>query len=421
MNLRNSAKTLYENGFAHVFIGTFMNKAIAMISSVIVARLIDKTEYAYLTYSETLYGYLSLFLGLGMSSALLKVCSGKENTALDKAYLIFAAKYGIAFEIIVTTIFCSSILFIVLPFEQARYYIFITLLYPLFYYCYDLLVCFLRAKQLNKEYAWLSLLYSALSCVLTIGLVYFINAQGVVFARYITLVILIICLIIPISKKLKTIQKTSVARDNLKMFISMSLSLMLANALSGMMPINENLLVSNIIADEVSTSNFRVASLFPQLIILITQSVMIYYFPIVSEMDNKGQNPGKYVLKVAGFNFALVIGGIIVGILLTPWLIVTFYGQKYADAIPIARMLWLVHGINAAFRIVPMNMLIAVRKYKFNLYMSIFSVLIQFTLDWLLITHFGMMGVMYGTGAVYIISSFLYWWYLRNSLANLYV
>mgnify|MGYP000201261003 CR=1 FL=1 len=51
-------KNLLKDGFAHVFVGTFFNKAVAMISSVVVARIVDKTDYAYLTYSETLYGYL---------------------------------------------------------------------------------------------------------------------------------------------------------------------------------------------------------------------------------------------------------------------------------------------------------------------------------------------------------------------------
>lgn len=414
MDIKKKATNLLSNGFAHVFIGTFLNKAIAMVSSVVVARIIDKNEYAYLTYSETLYGYLTLFLGIGMSSALLKVCSGKKNTPEDKAYLIYSAKYGVAFEIAVTTCLCLLVSFISLPFEQARFYIFATVLYPILYYCYDLLVCFLRAKQLNKEYAWYSLLYSSMTCIFTIGFVYYIDALGVIIARYIALVVLIICLLIPLVKRLKQIAATPINSSKLKLFVSMSISLMFANALSGMMPINENLLVSNIIADEVSTSNYRVASLFPQLIILITQSVMIYYFPLVSEMDNNRQNPRKYVYKVAVFNFVLVIGGIILGTALTPWLIVTFYGQKYADAIPIAILLWLVHGVNAAFRIVPINMLIAIREYKFNLYMSIGSVILQFLLDWYFLLKFGMLGVMYGTAAVYITSSIIYWIYFSK-------
>ena len=136
-------KNLLKDGFAHVFVGTFFNKA----------------DYAYLTYSETLYGYLTLFLGLGMSTALLKVCSGKETTSEDKAYLAFALKYGVVFEILITTLFCVSVCLLVLPFPQSKTYIVATVLYPTIYYGYDLLTSFVRSKQQNKAYAWYSLTY----------------------------------------------------------------------------------------------------------------------------------------------------------------------------------------------------------------------------------------------------------------------
>ena len=329
--------SLLKNGFGHVFIGTFLNKGIAMISSVIVARIIDKTEYAYLSYSETLYGYLILFAGLGMSSGLLKVCSGKTAGPQDKAYLSYAAKWGAGFEALVTIcliIICSAV---TLPFPEARFYIISTALYPAVY----------------------------------------------------------------------------------SIFWIMSLSLMAANIFSGMMPFNENLLISNLIADEVTTANFRVASLFPQLLLLVSQALMIYFFPIVSEMDNHGADTvtiKKYIIKIGILNFVLVIFSLLIGIVLTPFLISFFYTQKYADAIPIAYLLWIMRGINAAIRIVPMNMLIAVRAYKFNLIMSAFSAFIQLLLDWYFIKHFGIVGVAYGTIAVYLISGIIYWVFLLNRL-----
>ena len=179
-------KNLLKDGFAHVFVGTFFNKAVAMISSVVVARIVDKTDYAYLTYSETLYGYLTLFLGLGMSTALLKVCSGKETTSEDKAYLAFALKYGVVFEILITTLFCVSVCLLVLPFPQSKTYIVATVLYPTIYYGYDLLTSFVRSKQQNKAYAWYSLTYSFVTCVLTIAFVFlFTEAFGLFSSKVI--------------------------------------------------------------------------------------------------------------------------------------------------------------------------------------------------------------------------------------------
>lgn len=386
-----------------------------MLSSVFVARIVDKTDYAYLSYSETLYGYLILFLGLGMSSALLKVCSSKTYTEKDGAYLRFALKYGVLFEIIVTALFISCILLIYIPFEGAKFYILATIFYPVIYYVYDLLLCYLRAKQENKTFAYLSVTYSVITCMATIGIVYVCSAIGVVIARYIAIASIMLFLLLFLSKKFKTIGKTTLQKEDIRSFLTMAISLMVANALSGMMPINENFLVSTLLSDEVVTSNFKVASLFPQLLLLVTQSVMIFYFPLVAEMDNKGKNTRRFVTKIAVLNCVLIISAMIVGLLLTSWLITTFYGEKYSDAIDIAYVLWIVNAINAAIRIVPINMLVAIKKYKYNLFIALFSVLIQFALDWFFIKQFGVMGVLYGTTIVYIVTGCLYWFFYINA------
>ena len=411
--------SLLKKGFGHVFIGTFLNKGIAMISSVIVARIIDKIEYAYLSYSETLYGYLILFAGLGMSSGLLKVCSGKTTGLQDKAYLSYAAKWGAGFEALITIcliIICTTV---TLPFPEARFYIISTALYPAVYSIYDTLVCYIRAKQKNILFARLNVLYSLLTCVFSIILVLWINAIGIVIARYLVLICIGAIALFSIKNSFTTQDCSTISKSEKRSFWIMSLSLMAANIFSGMMPFNENLLISNLIADEVTTANFRVASLFPQLLLLVSQALMIYFFPIVSEMDNHGADTvtiKKYIIKIGILNFVLVIFSLLIGIVLTPFLISFFYTQKYADAIPIAYLLWIMRGINAAIRIVPMNMLIAVRAYKFNLIMSAFSAFIQLLLDWYFIKHFGIVGVAYGTIAVYLISGIIYWVFLLNRL-----
>lgn len=423
-DLRNKSlirkiSNLVKGGFLHIFLGTFANKAIAMLSSVFVARIVDKTDYAYLNYSETLYGYLILFLGLGMSSALLKVCSGKAYTRKDGAYLRFALKFGVLYEIIITIVFIGCVLLIYIPFQGAKFYILATILYPIILYIYDLLLCYLRSKQENKVFAYLSFAYSVITCIATIGIVYAVSAIGVIIARYIAIISIVSFLIYFLSKKFIEIEYSTLSKEDIKSFLKMAISLMVANALSGMMPINENFLVSNLLSDEVITSNFKVASLFPQLLLLVTQSVMIYYFPLVAEMDNKGENTRRFVTKITLLNTILIVLAMIIGIVLTPWLITSFYGEKYSDSIDISYILWLVNAINAVIRMVPINMLVAIKRYKYNLYMAFYSVIIQFVLDWLFIKQFGVIGVLYGTTIVYLVTGLIYWYLFYKSTKQL--
>lgn len=73
-----------------------------------------------------------------------------------------------------------------------------------------------------------------------------------------------------------------------------------------------------------------------------------------------------------------------------------------------------MRGLNAGIRMVPMNMLLAIRKYKFNLVMSIVAFFLQIGLDWYFISTKGIIGVAYGTTGVYLVTGIIYWvYYLR--------
>lgn len=409
--LRENIRHLFRGGFAHVFAGSILNKAISMISSVVVARIVAKNDYAYMNYADTIYGYLVLFSGLGMATSILKVCAKKEVGGQDGAYLRYALKNGLVFEIVASIILCCVCICLPLPFQKAKEYLVILIAYPILTFLGDVMFCYIRAKQRNKEFAKASFVQALLLCVLSILLVTLIGAKGLVLARYIAMVVAMIMVFKYIYPVLKGTSKTELDLQEKKNFWVMSLSLVVANAFSGMMPFNENLLVSNLIASEEISANFRVAGLFPQLLLLVTQAVNIYFFPIVSDMDNRGKNAKKAVVGIGLFNFALVAVCVMVGMLFSPWLITFFYGDKYQNAVELSYVLWLMRGLNAGIRMVPMNMIIAVGKYRFNLIMSIVSCVFQFVCDWYCILHFGIVGVAYGTIIVYLITGIMYWGY----------
>lgn len=404
-------KQLLKGGFWHIFTGTFLNKAITMISSIVIARLVDKTQYAYLSYSDTIFGYVTLFSGLGLTSALLKVCAGDTDHNQDRSYLHYSIKCGLIFEIIVCSLVVSVCMLLTLPFEKAKGFIIIYSIYPVLYFVYDTVLTYLRAKQFNKFYAGINLLYSFITCIFSIGFVLIFDAVGIIYARYLTIIIIGVICIRKLFSFLEGSKKIDLDKKLKKSLWVMSLNIVIANAFSGMMPFNENLLIGNIIADEVVLANFRVAGLFPQMILLVAQAVNVYFFPIVAGLDNEGKQTKKYVIQVGILNFALVMGCTVIGMVFSPLLIILFYGEKYRDAIQISYYLWIMRGLNAGIRMVPMNMLLAIRKYKFNLVMSIVTFFLQIGLDWYFISTKGIVGVAYGTTGVYLVTGIIYWGY----------
>ena len=87
--IKYQIKSLFHNGFFHILLGGTLSKVIAFFSSIIIVRFVEKTEYAYLAYSDNIYSYVYLITGLGLDSAILKYCVS-DNKEKNKSYFKFS-------------------------------------------------------------------------------------------------------------------------------------------------------------------------------------------------------------------------------------------------------------------------------------------------------------------------------------------
>ena len=406
----NGIKGLFKGGFFHILTGNVFNKAVAMISSVVIARLVDKVSYAHLSYADNIYSYITLFSGLGMSSALLKFCSVDNEKAKNAAYLKFAYKVGGSFELAASLIACIALTVFDIPYTRARVFAWMLVFYPLLSYFITTNAVYMRTQLDNKKYAVSGVASSVFSCLFSVVGIVLLDTKGIVAGRYLATLLILIYTVMYVRKKLAGTDKVKLSSQEKKAFFSMGISLALANFFSGIMPINETFLVNNIIRDETISANFRVAGLIPQMLLLISGAITVYYFPIVARLKN-GKEIKTKVLRIAGINFAVIGVVTVLGMLLTPWILDFLYDGKYNDAVGIAYVLWLMRASNCVIRFVPMNMLPAIGKVKFNSATAIISCIAQCGLDYFFINRFGIIGAAYGAIIVYLISGIAYWIY----------
>ncbi|MBM6804453.1 oligosaccharide flippase family protein, partial [Mediterraneibacter glycyrrhizinilyticus] len=127
--IKEKLQSLIAGGFFHIFIGNTLVKMIAFVSSIVIVRLVNKNDYAYLTYADNLYNYAISFAGLGMSSAILKYCATAASKEEDKAYFNFAMKYGTIFEALLSLIVVGYVTFSAIPFPEAKPIVYVLVLY----------------------------------------------------------------------------------------------------------------------------------------------------------------------------------------------------------------------------------------------------------------------------------------------------
>ena len=151
--IKEKIGSLIKGGFFHIFIGNTLVKMIAFVSSIVIVRLVSKDDYAYLTYADNLYNYVISFAGLGMASSILKYCATAKTKELDKAYFVFAMKYGTLFEAILSLLVVIYVTVATIPFPEAKSMVYVLVFYPILNNILNTVLCYLRAHGENTAYA----------------------------------------------------------------------------------------------------------------------------------------------------------------------------------------------------------------------------------------------------------------------------
>lgn len=404
---------LLRGGFFHIFIGNTLVKMIAFISSIVIVRLVSKNDYAYLTYADNLYNYAISFAGLGMASSILKYCATAKSRELDKAYFVFALKYGTLFEAVLSLLIVIYVTVAVIPFPEARGMVYVLVLYPIFNNVLNTVLCYLRAHGENTAYARSGVIQTTVVFGGSVCFVLLLGIQGIAYARYCAIGIAVLAVIKILKKHLRNIPSEKLNRKEIKNFMIMSISLTMSNLFSLIMPINEMTLVNEMLRSEEITANYKIAIMIPGQLSFVTQSIIVYYFTIVAKTEDK-KEVWKISKKVGLVTAVLITVISAFGIIFTPYIIRIVYGSRYEEAIILSSIFWVVNALNAAIRMIPMNFLPAIGIAKFNAFMAAISCGCHIVLTYIAIIQFGIWGAGISTGIVYIGSGIAYWIYFRK-------
>lgn len=400
-----------KGGIIYILSGSVLTKAITMISSIVIVRLVSKELYAYYSYATNLYAYIELLNGLELSGALLIVCSKNDNKELDKAYFAFCTKWSAAIQFLLSVILCVAVSLMSITYPEAKKYIYLYLLIPSMSAIINCIQSYNRAHLQNKRYSAMGVVRAAVITCIAVLLVPLIQIEGLILARYMACIVVIIIGGSYCYKNMHRVGNGALSVKQKRDLLNLSLSMLVASFFSYIMPVNETFLVNKLIHDPTTTANFKVAGLLPQQLSLISGGICVYFYPTIAKAKDY-ISAKKKIVSIGIYTFAAVILVAFVGILLTPVIIKLLYGNQYLDAIGISRLLWIMRTTHCAYRAVPITLLPALGDTKFNFIASPVICVIHFLIDYWLISGYGMMGVAYATMAVNIISGTCAWIYL---------
>lgn len=411
--IKPKVNKLFSTGFFHIFGSNVINKILSFFSSVILVRLLSKTEYGVFISAWNIYSIVLLFNGAGMVSGILQMCSEKaSDTEYVKSIVKFGTMAGLAADIILACVMGYIALFVPLSIKGTSGILFLLCFLPIAQFLYDAMQAYLRALKDNKTYSRLSIMNTALyACFSIVGALLF-KEKGLVLGHYFACILTVLFGLYTIkSTKIIRYKECPIKADIITIF-KISFVSMINNGISQLLYLLDIFVLGIVSADEAILASYKVATTIPAAFIFIPLCMVTYIYPYFAEHREDGRwclrQYKRIILGVGTINFFIAA---VLFLFADPVIFIVF-GEKYLDIVPIFRILAVNYFVSGTFRIISGNLLITQRCLKFNSFVAIVSGIVNVVCDYFFIIWWGMIGAAFATIAVVVVSSLLSTTYL---------
>lgn len=399
----NFIQRLMKSGFGHLFGSSVLSKVLGFMSSIILVRLIPKTEYGIYANADNILGMFCIFEGFGMVSTFLQYGSttqGKKKEAIWSFCFHFSLFFQILLSIVI--VFISVTVDFSIP--GTGILLGAMSLLPIFRNIRDLQQVYLRTELRNKEYARSNIITTIVTVVTSCVFSFFFLEKGLIVANYISVFVTIVYVMYICNIKLPA-KSNDLTRSEKKRILKFSAVCVINNSTSTIMYLLDTFVLGIVVASSTVTASYKVASKIPTALAFIPGCVMTYIYPYFARHKDDGnwclRNYKKVLLLFGLFNL-LSVGGLI---LFAPSVIRIVFGKQYLDALIPFRLLCLNYIIQATFATISGQLIVSQEKLGFNTFTGILSSILNTILNLVLIPKYSSVGAALATVIVTMVIS----------------
>lgn len=407
-----------KTGFFDIFGSTVFSKVVSFLSTIVLVRLVTKSQYGIFTYSWNIYSIAILFSGCGMCSAILQLACENHNDVKSKnAIYSYGMKYGALFNILLCIIILLIAFLYPFKLDGIRTMLLILALLPMAQYFSDYQIAYLRTEKKNHQYAILNCLNVTLVFAFSVMGAFIIQEKGFVVSRYIAFIILILfgyyAFHIPFN-----FRKDKITKQQSKDMWHIAVVSMINTGISQLLYLLDVFVLGIIIPNSTVVASYKVATIIPTALSFIPIALVTYVYPYFAE----NKNNSKWCLK----RYKLILLGMgsinlfisLVLVIFAPMIVKLAFGSQYSDAVIPFRILSISYFFSGTFRVIAGNLLVTQRKLGFNFIVAFSSGLLNIVADVILIMNMGSSGAAIATLIVVIFTSVLNVTYLFYSFSH---
>ena len=396
-------KKSIEQGILWIFGSSIISQICGFISSIVVIRHLAKVDYGFYVDASNIYGYVAVFAGMGLTSAILQYCSEVRPEEEKNMVYKYSLQKGSMFNIIlIISILALAFLKMNMNQEQAAFYLALMCLVPFFSYFNSYIQVILRVKRKNKHFACVNIIYSIFVVFGNICFTLKWGVTGLIFSIYLsTIVSTMVGLfflyndgfltnLMKVNSKLPKAERTGI--NNYSLLCSIT------NFSSNILVLLDITCINIIINDAAVLADYKVGSILPSACMFVPTCLITFFYPDIVEKFSRSINEFIPFIKKIVFTFCSM--SIVVSLLLfilAPFLIGFIYGEKYLTSVGIMRILCINFMISAGINKLMGNLIAAFKQVHVNLIFSVIAGITNIVLDVILITMIGSEGAAIAT------------------------
>lgn len=414
---------LAREGLFHIFGSGVLAKVGGIISSVIVIRNLPKVSYGSFVDADNLYAYLAIFVGLGLTTAILQFCSERIAQERRNAIYRYSLKAGTLgnFLLAVVILLLAAWKYYAGSREVAMYLAFMCLL-PFFAYVDQYFQIILRVRLNNTAFSHTNMLYTAAHVGGNVLMTLLWGVPGLITSQYFAHAAAALYASAQLRRegffREMAASTLRLSRKERREYLSYGMVCTITNFTSTVLVLLDVTCLGLVLGDPEILADYKVASTIPSALIFVPKSLMTFFYPKLVRAFSDGRSQGTAQIRQVAKLYLLINGFVYVCLaLFAPLIIWILFGEKYMNVIPVFQVLSLNYLVYCA-RNLSGNVIAVLKKVKVNLVFSTLSGILNIVLNLLLIPTLGSQGAAIATLIVTVFITglnILYLWrYLKT-------
>lgn len=404
--LRALVQKLKDIGFYHIFLSSVLVKIVGMAGSIILARVMSKTDYGTYGYILNAYSVLILLGDMGTDVTTVQLCSEHaEQPEQQDAWFAWLFRLGMKLMLVSCALVLLSPLFYPFKSEELGLYTASLFLLPLLENVNRFILSNARSKLKDQVYARINLFTSLANWFFLLPLSYLFSFRGAIYSGY-ALQLSVLIFSLYQSRSFLSFRASSAClnavekRTALKLSFSSGLSIIINNSL-GLVDV---FFLGLVLQDMTVIASYKVAANIPAALAFIPSAIDTVLLPRFARMQGDPRrllsSYEKVIATVCGVNLLVCMGAFLFG----PQVMTLLYGAQYEDA-AVCFSILIVGYFFSCVRSVSYGVLYSQRKVGVNLTVVALSAVLTVSLNMLLIPRFGSIGAAYASTAVNLVAA----------------